>query len=70
MEVKAIENCLPHALIIVIVKVHNNPNYTSCHDGRKMRPVVQKVLAKTRIDVSGCGGISELMKFEEIFSGV
>ena len=35
--------------------------------GRKIRPVVKKLLSKTGIDLSGGGGIPELLKFQEHF---
>jgi len=38
------------------VKADNNLNYTSYRDGRKIRPVVRKLLVKTGIDQSGDGG--------------
>jgi len=65
--VKAKENCLAHAKIIAIPKAENDPNYTSYRDGIKMRPVVQKLFAKTGIDLSRGGGIPELIIFQEHF---
>ena len=63
MVVKLAENCLAHALIIAIVKFDNNQNYTSYRDGRKIRPVVQKLLAKKGMELSGCWRIPEQIKF-------
>ena len=60
VEVKAKENCLAQALIIAIAKVDNNPNYTSYRYGRKIRPIVQKLLVKTGIDLSGGGGTNKI----------
>ena len=67
VEVKASENCLAHALLIPIAKAENNPDYKAYGQGRKIRPVVQKLLAKIGIDLSGGGGIPELIKFQEQF---
>jgi len=41
VEVKAEENCLSHALIIAIAKVHKDSNYDAFCKGRKIRQVVQ-----------------------------
>jgi len=46
VEVKASENCLAHAIIIAITKVQNDPNYKAYRKGRKIRPVVQEMIAK------------------------
>ena len=67
VEVKTSENCLAHALIIAIAKVENDPDYKAYRIGRKIRPVVQKLLAKTGLDLSEGGGIPELLKFQEHF---
>jgi len=64
VEVKATENCLAQALIIAIAKAENDPDYKAYRQGRKILPVVQKLLAKTGIDLSGGGGIPELIKFQ------
>jgi hypothetical protein len=58
--VKASENSLAHALVIPIAKAENNPDYKASGQARKIRPVVQKLLAKTDIDLSGGGGISRI----------
>ena len=67
VEVKTSENCLAHAIIIAIAKVENDPDYKAYRQGRKIRPVVQKLLGKTGLDLSKGGGISELLKFQEHF---
>ena len=67
---KAKEHCLAHAIIIAIAKAENDPNYTSNRDGRKIRPVVQKLLAKTGIDLSGGGGVSRNSIIPRTFLGV
>ena len=69
VKVKATENCLAQALIMAIAKVENNPNYASYRDGRKIRPIVQKLLVKTDIDLSG-GGDSRTNEFPRTFSGL
>jgi hypothetical protein len=67
VEVKASENCLAHAIIIAMAKVENDPNYKAYRKGRKIRPVVQELLDKTRLDLSEGGGIPQLIKFQEHF---
>jgi hypothetical protein len=67
IEVKAEENCLAHALVIAIAKLTNNPNYKAYRQGRKIRPVVDNLLAMTSIDLTNCGGNPELIKFQEHF---
>ena len=56
VEVKAAENCLVHAIIIAIAKAENGTDYKAYRKGRKIRPVVRKLLANTGIDLSGGGG--------------
>ena len=60
MELKAAEICLAYAIIIAIAKVENDPDYKAYLQGRKIRPVVQKLLDKTVLDLSVGGGIPEL----------
>jgi len=67
MEVKAQENCLAHALIIVIAKVDNEANYKLYRQGRKIRSVVQTLLQETVIDLTNGAGIPELNRFQEHF---
>ena len=67
VEVKAEENCLAHALIIVISKVDNHANYKSYRQGRKIRSVVQNLLQETGIDLTNGAGIPELNRFQEHF---
>jgi hypothetical protein len=66
VEVKSSENCLAHAIIIAKAKVENDPEYKAFVQGRKIRPVVQKLLAKTGLYLSGGGVIPELLKFGSI----
>ena len=66
-EVRAEENCLAHALIIAIARLHNDPNYTSYSKGFKIRPVVDKLLETTGIDLNSGGWIPELTRFQEHF---
>jgi hypothetical protein len=56
VEMQATENCLAHAIIIAIAKAENDPVYVAYRRGYKTRPVVQNLLAKTGIDLSGGGG--------------
>jgi len=56
VEVQATENCLAHAIVIAIGKAENDSEYVAYRRGYKIRPVVQKLLAKTGIDLSGGGG--------------
>jgi len=67
VEVKAAENCLAHALLIAIGKAENDPDYKAYRQGRKRLLVVQNLLTKTGIDLSGDVGIPELIKFQEHF---
>jgi len=67
VEVKAEGNCLPHALIIAVAKVDNNPNYKAYRQGRKIRPVVQNLCKTAGIDLSNGAGIPELARFQEHF---
>ena len=68
VEVKGTENSLSHAIIIAIAKVQNDPKYVANRRGYKILPVVQKLLAKTGIDLSG-GGDSRTNIILGIFSG-
>jgi len=52
VEVKAEENCLAHALIISIAKLTNDPDYKAFHQGNKIRPIVDHLLAMTGIDLT------------------
>jgi hypothetical protein len=70
VELKAAENCLDHAIIITIAKVEDNADYKTYVQGRKIRPVVQKLLAETGIFQSEGGEISELIKFQDTFASI
>jgi hypothetical protein len=68
IEVKAEENCLAHALIIAIARLTNDPNYVAYRKGRKkIRPMVDRFLELTGIDLTNGGGIPELTRFQEHF---
>jgi hypothetical protein len=67
IEVKAEQNCLPHALIIAIARLNNDPNYNSYRHGYKLRPEVDSLLWTTGIDLTDGGGIPELTLFQEHF---
>jgi len=70
VEVKASENCLIHAIIIAIAKLENDPDYKAYVQGRKIRPLVQKLLAMTGLDLSEGGGIPELLNSKNIFGSI
>jgi hypothetical protein len=67
VEVKASENCLAHAILIAITKEEKDPDYKAYQQGRKIRPIVQKLLDKTGISLSEGGGFPQLIKFQEHF---
>ena len=67
VELKATEISLAHALIKAVAKVENGPDYVAYRRGYKILPVVRSLLDKTGIDLSGGGGIPELIKFLEHF---
>ena len=51
------ENCLTIAILIAIEEAENNPDYKAYGQSRKISPVVQKLLARTCIDLFVVGGI-------------
>jgi hypothetical protein len=53
--------------VIAIAKLTNDPHYKAYRQGRKIRPVVDNLLATTGIDLTNGGGIPELIKFQEHF---
>jgi hypothetical protein len=61
--VNADTNCLAYAFEIAIAKMENDPNYKD----RKIRPVVQPLLETTGLDLSNCGRIPELERFQDHF---
>jgi hypothetical protein len=65
IEVKAEENCLAHALIIAVARLTNDPNYKAYRQGRKIRPMVDRLLEETGIDLTDGGGVTELTRFQE-----
>jgi len=67
VDLKAMEKCLAHALIIGIANVDIDANYKAYHICRKVRPVVQTLLQETGIDLSSGGGITELNHLQEHF---
>jgi len=67
VEVRPEENCLAHAFIIAIDRLHYDPNYTSYRKCFKIRPVVDQLLDTTDIDLKNGGGIPELTRFQEHF---
>jgi hypothetical protein len=67
IEVKAEENCLAHSLTIAVARLTNDPNYKAYMQGRKFRPVVDRLLEVTGIDLTNGGGVPELTLFQEHF---
>jgi hypothetical protein len=65
IEVKADENCLAHALIIAVARLTNDPDYIAYRKGRKIHPVVDRLLEVTGIDLRYGGGVTELTRFQE-----
>jgi hypothetical protein len=61
-------NCVAHALIIAIAKITNDPDYTAYRKGRKIRQVVDNLIATTGINIHNGGGIPELEKFQDHFN--
>ena len=56
---------MAHALVIAKAKLDNDPNYNSYRRGYKIRPIVDRLLETTGINLSTGGGIPELMKFKD-----
>jgi len=67
VEVKTEENSLAYALKIAIARVENDANYKAYRQGWNIRPVVHALLQQTGIDLTRCGGIPELNRFQEKF---
>jgi len=67
VQVKAKSNCLVHALVIAKAKVDGDPKYESYRHGYKLRPIVDRLLETTGIDLLRGGGVSDLMRFQEHF---
>jgi len=56
IQVKAESNCLSHALVIAKAKVDgDDANYQSYRRGNKIRPVVDRLLETTGIDLRAAG---------------
>jgi hypothetical protein len=68
IEVKAENNSLADALVIAIAKLTNDPDYKAYRQGRKIHPVVDRLLATTGIDLTNGGGIPKLINFQEHFN--
>jgi hypothetical protein len=51
--------------VIAIANLTNDPIYKAYRQGRKIRPVVDNLLATTGIDLTNGEGIPELIKFQE-----
>jgi hypothetical protein len=70
VKVKAQANCLGHALVIAIAKITNDHNYKSYTQGRKIGPVVRRLLETTGINLD-CGGcIKNSLNFRNILKTI
>jgi len=67
VQVKAKSNCLAHTLVIAKAKIDGDPNYESYRHGCKLRPIVDRLLETTGVDLSRGGGVPDLMRFQEYF---
>jgi hypothetical protein len=67
IDVKAEENCLAHFIIIAVARLSHDPNYKAYRQGRKIRPMVDRLLELTGIDLTNGGGIPEITLFQEHF---
>jgi len=67
VEVKAVDNCWVHALVITIAKVDNDSNYESYCKIWKIRSVVRRLLETTGIDLSNGAVILEIVRFQKHF---
>jgi hypothetical protein len=67
VRVNADRNYFAHALLIAIAKVQDELNYEAYRKGRKIHPVVQRLLDTSCIDLSSGGGIPELESFQDHF---
>jgi hypothetical protein len=70
IEVKTETNCLAHALNITIAKITNDPDYTALRKGRKIRPVVDNLLATTGINLHNGEGILNSRGFKTISNSI
>ena len=61
------ENSLAHALIIALARLNNDPNYKAYRQGRKIRPVVERLLVTIVTDLKNGARIPELTRFQEDF---
>jgi len=68
IKVKSKTHCLSQALIIAIARLRNDPKYKSYRDGYRIRPVVQRLLKTTGIDLQNGGGIPEIRRFQDQFT--
>jgi hypothetical protein len=53
--------------VIAIAKLTNDLNYKAYRQGRKIHPIVDRLLTTTGIDLTNGGGIPELIKLQEHF---
>jgi hypothetical protein len=65
--VRAEQNCLAHAVIIVIAKLTNDPKYKAYRQGYKIIRIVKHLLETTGIDLQNGGGIPQFIQFQDFF---
>ena len=65
IEVRAEENCLAHALVIAIARLHNDPYYKAYSQGRKIRTVVPRITRDNRYGFEERCRIPEIARFQE-----
>ena len=53
---------------MTIARLTNDPKYKSYRRGRRIRPVVQRLLQTTGIDLQKGGGIPEIQRFQEHYT--
>jgi len=64
---KALQDCLAHALVIAIANVNIDPNYDGFRKERKIRHAVQTLLEMTGMDLSNGAMNPKLFRFQEQF---
>jgi hypothetical protein len=67
VEVKAVNDCLAHALMIAIAKLTNDPDYKTFCQGRMIHPVLDRLIATTGTDMTNGGGVPQLIRIKEHF---
>jgi hypothetical protein len=67
VEVEAENNCLGHAFVRAKAKLTNDPKYNAFIQGRRIYPIVDRLLATTGIDLTNGGGVPDLIRFQGHF---